>query len=319
MFHRVHGAKSSLVGQGSITSCEFEEILHFVGIKNILSAQEWLFRLKKEKLKNSHLCLTFDDGLKCQYDICLPILEKYNLNVFWFIYSSVFEGKPVKSEVYSYFATKYFKNMDDFFRLFFARCKRLLMDWASEYEARFKRYAQETLVWNPFYSSNDLKFRFIREELFSKEEFENIMDAIMQEKGARAGDLAKNLWLSNSELKDLNSKGHCLGLHSYDHPLCLSRLSYKEQFRQYYKNYHHLKKICNKKIISMSHPLNAYNKDTLRVLRRLGIICGFRSNMVRTGENKVNPTPLEMAREDPANILKFVSLRRSNRKERNAQ
>lgn len=305
MFHRFHNQEYHPIGQGSITPDEFKEILNFVGIKNILSPKEWLFKLKNNSLRNNDLCLTFDDGLKCQYDFCLSILEKYNLKAFWFIYSSVFEGKLVKFEIYNYFGAKYFSNIDEFFELFFSRCEESLVKQINEYE--FKIYAREKLALFPFYSINDIKFRFIRDELLPKAKFEIIMDKIMEEKGVAIAEIAKNLWLSNSELKVLSEMGHCIGLHSYNHPFRLSNLPYREQFNQYMKNYHHIKGTCNKEIISMSHPFNSYNKDTLRVLARLGILCGFRSNLIPPDGKEINPDCLEMAREDPANILRAIS------------
>lgn len=305
MFHRFHSEKSSPSGQGSITPIEFEKILNFVGIENILFPEEWLFKIKNNTLRHNDLCITFDDGLRSQHDICLPILEKYNIKAFWFIYSSVFEGKLEKFEIYNCFGTKYFRNIDEFFEMFFSRCEESLLNQFNGY--KFKRYVQKAQMLYPFYSINDLKFRFIRNELLSKEKFENIMDKIMEDRGVVIAEMAKNLWLSNSELKILSEKGHCIGLHSYDHPFQLSELSYKEQLNQYLRNYNHIKRICDKEIVSMSHPLNSYNKDTLKVLLRLGILCGFRSNIVPPVGKKINPSPLEIAREDPKNILKVMS------------
>ncbi len=305
MFHRFHNQGSPPGGQGSITPSEFEEILYFVGIENILSPEEWLFKLTNSKLRNNDLCITFDDGLKCQYDVCLPILEKYNLRGFWFIFSSACEGKVRKFEIYNCFGTRYFSNIDEFFELFFSKCEKNILKKFSE--NKFKKYVHETLLSFPFYSINDLKFRFIRNEILSQEKFENIVDNIMEERGVSIAKISKNLWLSNSELKILSKKGHAIGLHSYDHPLQLSKLSYKEQFVQYRKNYMHIKTICDIEVVSMSHPLNSYNKDTLKVLRRLGIVCGFRSNMIPSNKKKINPSCLEIAREDPTNILKVIS------------
>ena len=302
MFHRVHREVSSPSGQGSITDKEFEHILCYVGIENILSSDEWLYKLKHNKLNANNVCITFDDGLKCQYDICLPILEKYNIRVFWFVYSSVFEGKWEKFQIYSYFGTKYFSNVNEFFNLFLSRCEESLLDQLNGH--KFKRYAQETQILSPFYSINDLKFRFLRNELLSKEEFENIIDKIIEDRGVILQEIAKNLWLSNQELKILSEKGHCIGLHSYDHPWQLSALPYQEQLNEYARNYNHVKRICNKEITAMSHPINSYNTLTLKVLSQLGIVCGFRSNMVPPIGKKINPSLLEIAREDPANILR---------------
>ena len=57
---------------------------------NLISADNLLIKLLK-KLSSNDICLTFDDTLKCQYDIAYPILKKEKLNAFYFIYSSVFD------------------------------------------------------------------------------------------------------------------------------------------------------------------------------------------------------------------------------------
>jgi len=302
MFHRAHKEKSTPCGQGSITDRAFESILHYVGLKNILSADEWLYKLKHNKLNAQDICITFDDGLKCQYEICLPILQKYNIKAFWFIYSSVFEKGLVKSEIYSYFAEKYFTDINKFFDTFFSNCGKTILEQLNE--QKFEKYASAAQRLFPFYSTNDLRYRFIRNELLSQKKFESIIDKMMKDKRANIAKIAKNLWLTSLELKDLSARGHCVGLHSYTHPFKISKLSHKEQLSEYAKNYEHIKRICNKEIVAMSHPLNSYGKITLKILSNLGIVCGFRSNMVPPDQKKINPNCLEIAREDPVNILR---------------
>lgn len=304
MFHRFHRAGSLPSGQGSITSEEFEKIINYVGIKNIISAEEWLNKIKRKKLKKSNLCITFDDGLRCQKEIALPILNKYKIKAFWFIYSSIFEGDLIKSEVYSYFGSRHYKNIDIFFNKFFDYCGEKIISKLKE--KKFRQYRQKTILASPFYSINDLKFRFIRNELLTKNQFEKIVDKIIKEKGASLIKMSKDLWLSNLELKKLDRNGHWLGLHSYNHPFQLSKLSYEQQLEQYQKNYNHLSILIGKKIVSMSHPLGSYNSSTLKILSQLKIDCGFRSNMVPPQGKKINPTNLEIAREDGQNIIKML-------------
>ena len=109
-------------------------------------------------------------------------------------------------------------------------------------------------------------------------------------------------------LKILSKNGHEIGLHSYDHPTVLSKLSYKEQYEQYEKNYMHIKQVCNKDVLSMAHPSNSYSDDTLKILRRLNIVCGFRSNRTPPEGKKINPSSLEIGREDHTNILKKIRM-----------
>jgi hypothetical protein len=51
--------------------------------------------------------------------------------------------------------------------------------------------------------------------------------------------------------------------------------------------------------LAMSHPCNSYDERTLRILRKLGIQLGFRSNMAETEATD----DLTFPREDHANVL----------------
>ena len=82
--------------------------------KNILNVQEFNIRLQEGKLKNNQVCLTFDDGIKSQYDIALPLLEDLNIKSFFFVYGSLFTGKPDLLEVYRFFRLNFFEDINQF-------------------------------------------------------------------------------------------------------------------------------------------------------------------------------------------------------------
>tara|TARA_B100001057_G_scaffold481333_1_gene555248 strand:- start:9 stop:329 length:321 start_codon:yes stop_codon:yes gene_type:complete len=83
MFHRLHKKGKKSLGAGSISQDDFEKILKFIGIKNIITPNQWIEKIKNKSLKKNDICLTFDDGLKSQYNCALPILNKYNLKAFF--------------------------------------------------------------------------------------------------------------------------------------------------------------------------------------------------------------------------------------------
>ncbi len=199
MFHHFHDESHPPSGQGSISAKEFEEVLNFIGIENIIGPDEWISKLRKNKLKENDLCITFDDGLKSQYDICAPILEKYDLKCFWFVYSSVFEGNTEKLEIYTNFRTKYFEKIDDFYELFFSKYENRGFEKIDK--NRLQSVVRKKQSMYPFYSFNDIKFRFMRDEMLVKNEYEKLMDEIIQEKGIKIMDIEKKLWLTNSHLK----------------------------------------------------------------------------------------------------------------------
>ena len=43
-------------------------------------------------LEPSDICLSFDDALRCQYDLALPVLKEYKIKAFFFIYSALLCG-----------------------------------------------------------------------------------------------------------------------------------------------------------------------------------------------------------------------------------
>ena len=53
MFHRFHKNGTRPQGKGSVSEEKFEKIIKFIGIKNILSPEEWIFKLKKKNIKKN--------------------------------------------------------------------------------------------------------------------------------------------------------------------------------------------------------------------------------------------------------------------------
>jgi peptidoglycan/xylan/chitin deacetylase (PgdA/CDA1 family) len=304
MFHYFHDELNNAYDQGSLSGEEFERILEFVGLENIVSPEDWIFKAGHSILKKTDVCITFDDGLKCQYDICLPILEKYGIRCFWFIYSSVFEGEVGKLDVYRCFRSRCFDSIDDFYNLFFRVIEGAGLGILDK--DLYQRYLENRKAMFPFYSDNDLKFRFLRDEVLERREYEYIMDSIIENKGTSIDMISEDLWLTDEDLKDLSQKGHLIGLHSYDHPTDIAKLSRSEQIDQYQKNYRHIKRVCKKEVVSMSHPCNSYNEDTIRILEGLGILCGFRSNMSLAGLTGNWAGSFEIPREDATNIIRMI-------------
>ncbi len=297
MFHHFHG-KNNPVVQGSIGKETLSEIIEFIGTENILNANEWAIKFQNQSIKSNHVCLTFDDALKSQVDVALPILRSYGLTGFFFIYSSIFEGIKEKLEIYRYFRTTQFSNIEDFYEKFFNYLKNF-----TEYDKiqrGLKKFDSEEYLKNcVFYSKSDKKFRYIRDQILTKEEYFKIMDKLIQESKINLEKIYEKIWMSQLDLEKINKENHIIGLHSYSHPTKFSSLSYKNQNEEYEKNKKHLEKI-NSKIFAMSHPTNSYNKDTLEILKKLNITIGFRADMNPIKSN------LEIPRQDHSIITNML-------------
>jgi len=310
MFHHFHDDKVHTKSQGSISEDQFIELINFIGRNNIIDAEEFLDKMKKDKLLNNHVCITFDDGIKSQIDIALPVLENFKIKCFFFVYSSMFMREPDKLEIYRYFRTNYFSSIDEFYEFFFDKIHEDLM----RFFMNNKKLIESWTVKFPHYSLGDIKFRLVRDNLLQKEEYDEIMMQMIKEKNFPVDKYQSILFFSKEDIIKLNTLGHTIGLHSHTHPTNIKNFSYDNQELEYKKCKKIISNILTKPqsfIKSMSHPCGSYNKDTLDILKKLEIEIGFKQIMLiekDKGMKKINNSIFEIARQDHTEIIKRMSL-----------
>ena len=300
MFHHFHDEKH-LPAQGSLSSSDFSKMLDWLSSRyNLIGAKEYLGKFEEGYLADNDICLSFDDALLCQYDIALPILEEREIDAFFFIYSSVFSENPDNLEVFRYFRTNHFSDIDDFYYQFFK-----LIDNELKFEInqhRSKYLSLDYLDSFPFYTENDKWFRYLRDQVLGIQKYEQLMLYLMAKNNFSPNEILDYLWMSEDDVRDIAKSGHLVGLHSYSHPTKMSKLSYDDQLYQYSENYKHLTSIVGD-VVSMSHPGGDYNDDTIKILGEIGIKIGFRSNISET----TIKSKFEVPREDHANIYKAMT------------
>ena len=309
MFHHFHDDGIHTKGQGSIDKDDFYKMINFIGRNNILDADIFFEKFKNNKLKEKEVCLTFDDGIKCQIDVALPILEVLKIKSFFFVYTSMFEGKPDNLEIFRYFRMNYFNNVDEFYNSFYQVLDKDLKTFFKDNNDKIKA----TKIKFPHYSIEDIKFRLARDIFLTKSQYEEIMLLLFKEKQFNYKDFLKKLFFQKDDLKTLDSLGHLVGLHSHNHPTLLEKLNYDEQKDEYEKCLSSISNILDKpknEIKYMSHPCGSYNKDTFEILKELGIELGFKQIMTiepEKGMKKINNSFLEIARQDHAEIYKRMN------------
>ena len=274
MFHHFHNDVHQ-PSQGSLSAAGFRDMLNWLSQRySILGANEYLQKFESGTICKSDICLSFDDALKSQYDVAIPILEEFNLDGFFFVYSSVFTDKPDFLEIYRFFRTTEFEHVDDFYSEFF----RLVEESdRNKYRLAVKNFLNlDYLSEYNFYTENDKWFRYLRDQFLTLNKYHSIMNNMITKKNFKVDEVKKKLWMTEDNLKTIHKKGHVVGLHSYSHPTQMSRLSKEEQFNEYKKNFEHLSRIIGNRIETMSHPCGDYDNDTLQILKEMGIKMGFR-------------------------------------------
>ena len=125
-------------------------------------------------------------------------------------------------------------------------------------------------------------------------------------------NLKLKLFFDEKDLIKLYGLGHAIGLHSHNHPTKIENLPYSKQKLEYSTNLDSLSKILKKNsnfIKFSSHPCGSYNKNSLKVLKELGIDIAFKDSMTvdyEMGMNSINNSSLEIARQDHIEIVKMM-------------
>ena len=296
MFHHFHGGQHP-VGQGSLSAGELDRILrHLTTSYTVLDPRHFMDKALDESLAEREICLTFDDGLRCQLDIAEPILHEHGLSAFFFVYSGVLLGQSESLEVFRDFRNTQYRSIEDFYADFFRAFADRYPERAKEYEAGYPR---DHLAGYKFYSDSDRRFRYVRDFVLSASEYEKLMSFLMSRREYSPASAARRLWLDGQDLRYLQSRGHEIGLHSHTHPTRFDVLTAEEQAREYEMNKLLIEREIGREVISMSHPCGLYNDDTLKILSRLGVRIGFRADKLIASDD-----PLQTARLDHADLMR---------------
>ena len=298
MFHRFHDKQKYL---GSISSDNLEDLILNIGESRILSPLEWKDRCKKHKLENHHVCLTFDDCLKSQYEIALPILEKYSIKAFFFIQTVVLDGGLDYNEYFLQKINSQYDNFDTFFNSFE---KHITVDNDIFLDNKYIIYKNDLLDKFSLYSESEIRYRYLRNRIFSFDDFNNELARFFS-LDENEHDKCEDIWMTKQDIKQLVNLGHTIGLHTHNHNINFTQLSKELKFNEYTVNKEKIENITDEKVWVSSHPLGLYDSDTIDILKSLDIECSFRSNnLIPEGKKIINPSNFEFARNDVANILK---------------
>lgn len=297
MFHHFKGG-THIDGQGAIDKDQFQLIIDFLKSEfNLIGAQEFQQKALNATLNCNDVTLSFDDGLKCQFDIAIEVLEKNNLDSFFFIYSGIFEGVGVNLEIYRDFRSRAYSSFEKFYDDFMYALPVFNIDNDLD---RLGRHAEVFLADHHLYTKSDRVFRYFRDVILSEEQYSLIMDYMMEKENYDSSLYLQKLFMSEGDILNLSTNGHTVGLHSHTHPTMMQNLDIEDQRLEYQKNHEILSQICDMNINSMSHPCGRYSKETLTLLRELGVVIGFGSHMQLNN----NDDMLQIRRNDHMNVLR---------------
>ena len=159
MFHRFNDKNERETGQGSFSAQQLEAFIQKTGPEKFIQAEEMKKLRLGKSTKLNKICLTFDDGLTSQFENAKPILDKFDIKGFWFIYTKTFEEKIETNELLNYVVARYFENFQQFYQQFEKHISPKRINWT---DPDFIEYKSKLESLFDFYSLPDKKFRFLR-------------------------------------------------------------------------------------------------------------------------------------------------------------
>lgn len=263
--------------QGALTAEDLEQLILSLGPDRFLVPERWIELSLDGKLPCDALCLTFDDGLASQVDIAVPVLDKFGMRAFFFLYSAVLAGEPEPFEVHRYFRNLHYPSVDAFYAEFYEAADEITPGLRLRHVSSSEE-AGRYLGSYAFYSESDRRFRYVRDRILPKNILATIMESLMHRHGTSPESLSRGIWINNEMARGLAAGGHIIGLHSHTHPTNMTLLPIEEQYKEYRRNLDHLSSLLGTAPQSMAHPSGSYNGDTLEILREMGVQIGFRSD-----------------------------------------
>ncbi len=138
---------------------------------------------------------------------------------------------------------------------------------------------------------------------------DKLLDWILEKLGLQDINY-KDFYLTENEIKYINSLGFEIGSHGVSHTL-LSRLSYREQLSELKSSKEFLERIISARVNSFCFPYGgktSYNKKTLEILRKLNYHNAVSVESRDISQNDLKNFSFELPRYDCNEIHKFLKI-----------
>jgi peptidoglycan/xylan/chitin deacetylase (PgdA/CDA1 family) len=293
-FHYVGMPETPFPGIHGLTTIQFREAItglmsdwSLVSINDIVKTLDG-----KGSLPEKACLISLDDGLRCQFEVALPILDDLHAPGAFFVLGTPY----IKAKAAAVHQLHYIRaNHGD----------QLLIDIIDEIVAKDSHLKcvdsvdQTTALQHYRYDSPaSAKLKYYLNYKSTPEFTRQIMNTAFKRIGVNEAKFIKDYYMDRSMIKDLGSRGY-LGSHAETH-LPLATLSARKIKKELCNTREFLEEVSGTKITAISYPLG----NTMAVSRKVGDIALETGHRIGwTMERAVNQSlddPLLLARLDAA-------------------
>lgn len=241
------------------------------------------------KSKDNYFLITFDDGLREQFDLAMPILEDHNIPAIFFANSKNSQEKQI-SLVHKIHLVRSVVNEDYLLSHILSNSDVILSSQDLERSTKMYIYDNQKSAILKYLFNFKLDFR-------EQEKFLNaLFNAYFNDK-----EIFEKLYMSDSQLIKLSKMGF-LGSHTHSHqPLGLfedENILFELQYsKKYFEN------LTNTEISLVSYPYGtkaAVSENVVRIAKKCGYNYGFTTDR---GNNDEFQDPLALNRYDCNDLI----------------
>ncbi|MCI0532588.1 polysaccharide deacetylase family protein [bacterium] len=263
-YHYVRDPDAELAGIHPCPPDEFQRQISFLSGAYRIAPFRDVCAAAREDKSGKWCAITFDDGLKDQYENAVPILVELGVPAAFFIITGTFEGMlPATHRLHlmlSWFSSKeLISKLASFFR------ERYSSE-AETYEVPLDRRLNDTRSRFDDVPTANFKERITMMPMARKEEF---FAWFFGETNLDEESLVKKFFMNKDEVRILLENGHTIGSHTHDHQ-ALDSLSREETRRTIGTSKEILTELLGNPPVLFSYPQGSGNDDARAVLAEEG-------------------------------------------------
>ena len=208
-YHYVEDPRENFSGIHPCSIEKFEKQIEWLTEHFAITTVERVYESAQKRLSEKYCAITFDDGLKGQYDNAVPILKKYGVTAVFFPITGTFEGFVPSTHKMHVLLSRYpAEELVEKSNLFF-KTENLAQyiipkDW---------RLTQERKLYDNILTANLKEIVNIVTQRIEKQ----LLDFLFTEYGIDEGALSRELFMTKRQIAELAQNGFLFGSHTHHH------------------------------------------------------------------------------------------------------
>jgi len=287
MYHYIRNKSKLFPNYNILEKKKYTNQIKKFSKKGLINSYDELF------ISSNKYLPTFDDGFK-DHIFAAEVLKKYNSTGIFFIPTSPLENNIILDVHKTHLILGKVKSSEALIELEKYLHKNKIIKFynkneKSKYKSAYKNRLDE---------DDKKQFKKIMNYYGDLKLKHKILDYLL--KKFEINIKPKDYYMNKKEIKYLQSLGMIIGSHSQSHTL-LSRLSYREQFKELKNSKIFLEKIIKKNIDIFCYPYGrkiSYNDNTLKILKKLKYKLAYSVEHRDISFGDIRQKPYELPRYD---------------------